>query len=135
MKELLNQFIALLDLRTVISYLTVGMITAIIYFSLFGFLYGGLHVDYRIAVTICYSLSVLIHFTANRHFTFKKYGPRCLKHILKYAFTVSINYLITLSIMTWVVQILLLPPYFGVLLAIAATVGTGYLTAKFWVFK
>lgn len=46
-----------------------------------------------------------------------------------------INYLITILIVEFSVKLLLLSPYFGVVIAVGVTVVSGYLMLKFWVFQ
>ncbi len=135
MKNFFMKFIDIIDLRMAISYMIVGLCSAIVYLCTFGFFYEIKHLDYRIAVSIGYLASILIHFTANRRFTFKSHGFNFYKHLCKYLCIILINYLITLSITCLVVEYFMLPAYIGVGCSIGITVGIGYVTAKFWIFR
>lgn len=120
--------------RSLLSFLTVGAIAAVINFSTFSFLWGLLKINYPFAVSVAYVLSVVFHFFANRRFTFKSSGAHFMPQIRKYLVMVGVNYLITLAVMFIVVETLGFSPYLGTISAIAMTVGIGYLMARFWVF-
>jgi len=131
----LKRIISEIDMRSVVLFLTVGALTAVLYFSIFAYLWRVAHLHYRLAISIAYFTSILFHFTANRFVTFKSHGADFTKHVVKYLIMVMVNYLITLLVVHFVVVGLALSPYLGVISAIGATVGTGYLMAKFWVFR
>lgn len=121
--------------RSIITFLMVGALAAVINFSTFSFFWGFCKINYQIAISISYLLSVIFHFTANRRFTFNSHRERFLPQISRYLVMVGINYAITLLVMYYVVAMLHLSPYLGTIAAIGMTVGTGYLMAKFWVFS
>ena len=132
---LINKLIASIDKRTFIYYVSVGGSAAIINFLIFGLFYDIFGLNYKIAVSFGYIISTSFHFTANRYFTFRSYGKDLSSHLVKYLTMVLINYLITLLIMYFVVSVLNLNPYFGLVCAIGTTFMSGYLMAKCWVFK
>lgn len=134
MNRKIHQFISQ-NKRSIALFCLVGATTALLNFSVFGLLWHLLQINYRIAVTCSYALSALFHFTANRRFTFKSHGADLHAHICKYLVMILINYTITLCVMHIVVEIFTLSPYFGVACSIATTFGTGYLLAKYWVFR
>lgn len=137
----INKFISLpqtllrlIDARTFTFFLSVGALSAISYFVSFALIDHLAHVNYKIGVSLAYVISVLVHFTGNRILTFQSHGSDFARHIVRYLSMVILNYLITLIIMHIVVSDLHITPYFGITCSIAATVGSGYLLAKFWVF-
>lgn len=132
---IIEKYFRLLDKKTVIFFLIVGASSALSYFLSFALLYSVLNLNYKIAVTIAYVISILVHFTGNRVFTFQQHGANLMQHVSKYLVMVLINYVITLVIMHIVVQNLHIIPYIGLAISIAATVGTGYLMSKYWVFS
>lgn len=131
----IDKLISLLDKRSVVYYLTIGTLSAVVYFTAFALLYNLLKVDYKIAVSIAYFLSAIFNFLANRYFTFQSHGKDLFLHLIKYTAMLAINYLITLAVVRFIVENLELSPYLGILGAIALTVGSGYLMAKYWVFQ
>lgn len=120
---------------SLVVYLLVGCLTAAIYFSLFALLWQVLGVNYKLAVSVTYMLSVLFHFTMNRRFTFKAHGKDLVQQLLRYACMITINYFVTLAVMYLVVEILQVTPYAGVLLAIFVNVNTNFIMSRFWVFR
>lgn len=113
----------------------VGVLSAIIYFLVFALFYDVIHINYKVAVTIAYMASVILHFLANRSFTFKDRNGTLSLHLMKYLFVLLTNYCITLLIVSYVVGSLLLSPYIGILISIITTASSGYLLLRFWVFK
>ena len=121
--------------KSIFSFLTVGAIAAVINFLTFSFFWGFLKINYQIAVSIAYVLSVVFHFNANRYFTFKSHAMNFIHQIKKYLVMVGVNYVVTLLVVHHVVAVLSLSPYIGSMAAILMTVGSGYLMSKFWVFS
>lgn len=123
------------NISTIMSYLTIGMLTALIYFSCFTVLWKLMGMNYQIVTSIAYALAVLFHFTTNRYFTFKSQGANLLQHITKYSMTIIINFIITLIIMYIAVEFLKVSPYIGMLLSISITVCTGFFLSRYWIFR
>lgn len=109
--------------------------TACIYFSLFALFWQLLGMNYQVAVTITYLLAVLFHFSANRRFTFKAHGANLMQHLGKYACMVAINYLITLAMMHFIVEVLHFTPYAGLILSVFANTNANFLMSRYWVFR
>lgn len=125
----------LTDKIIITSFLSVGFITAVFYYSLFNFLWKICELNYSIAVTIAYLIAITLYFIANRHFTFKSKNTALTYQFSKFITMVILNYVITLIIVNRTVNILLLPPSFGVILAIFTTTIFNYFISKFWVFR
>ncbi len=121
--------------RSIASFLTVGALSAIVYFSVFSLLWKVLEVNYNIAITIAYILSVIFHFNANRYFTFKSHGKKILQHLIKYFIMLLFNYAVTLVIVYIIVEHLYLSPYLGIVISIGTTMNTGYLLSRYWIFQ
>lgn len=121
--------------RSIATFLTVGLLSAMVYFSSFTFLWKICEVNYTVSVSLSYVLSIIFHFNANRYFTFKSRNKKVLHHLVKYLIMVFFNYLVTLLIVNIVVEKLTLSPYIGIVLSIAATMNTGYLISRYWVFQ
>ncbi|MHB1947163.1 MAG: GtrA family protein [Gammaproteobacteria bacterium] len=130
----LRKFIAK-NKSSILSFSLVGLLTAAIYFSLFTLLWKILNVNYNIAISIAYLIAIVFYFFTNRHFTFKSNLHPMQGQAFKFLGMVIINYLVTLSVVHSSVELLTLPPYIGMILAIGTTTILSYLIAKFWVFK
>ena len=135
MNKVAAYFYKWIDYPSAIKFLAVGATSALVYFLSFSVLWHFIHFTYQIAVSIAYALSVVVHFTANRRITFRAHGHALAAQLTKYFVMVAINYGITLWIMHGIVTNLNLTPYLGIMCSIALTVATGYLMAKFWVFR
>lgn len=123
------------ELFTLFCYLTVGCITALIYFALFALLWQFLGINYKLAVSITYIASVLFHFSANRRFTFKAHGSQLLRQAIKYSCMIGFNYFVTMTTMSIVVEIFHLTPYIGLILAVMANVTINFIVSRYWVFQ
>jgi putative flippase GtrA len=120
--------------RSMLLFPIIGALTAVVYFSLFNLMWYLLNIDYRIAVSIAYVTAATFQFFANRNLTFRSCGHRVLFQMIKYVVMVLINYVITMIVVHFVVEVLKLPPPVGVVAAIATTVVSGYLLSRYWVF-
>lgn len=129
----LYQFI-LTDKRTILSFLTVGGITAGINFIFFSICYGFFHLYYQLAVSIAFIVGVFFHFNANRCFTFKSRAVHFQHQIPRYVVLLMLGYFLTLFITYHVVERVHFSPYVGYVAAIGVTVTINYLLSRFWVF-
>lgn len=134
MKEQIKKITLSLDFRTLFIFLIVGALTALIYFTSFAFLWNLNHINYKIAVSISYTLAVVFQFTANFKFTFESDNCCLFKKIMRYLAVILINYFITLGVVHVAVENLLLSPYIGIVFSVGITVVVGYLLARFWIF-
>lgn len=119
--------------KSILLFLTVGTLSAIVNFVSFTLLWKIM--DYRIAVSIAYVLSVIVHFSANRNLTFNSRDTNMLQQLPRYLTTIILNYFITLSVVHVVVETFNQSPYLGIFCSIGATVGVSYTLLRFWVFR
>lgn len=120
---------------SIILFLFVGTLCAIVNLTSFSLLWHTLHINYTAAVSCAYFFSVLVHFTANRHLTFKDHSTTFFPQIQRYLIMLLTNYLLTLIIVHVVVETLHFSPYIGIISAIGCTVGINYFMSRFWVFQ
>ena len=121
--------------RELLTYLTVGGLTFLIYFGFIALTLEMLSFDYRVGVSVAYVFAVSFHFFANRMFTFRAAEDRLIHHSIRYVGVLLVNYLITMAVVSFLVGRMGLSPYFGAAFAIVVTVGVGYFASKFWVFR
>ena len=124
------------ELRTFSFFAFFGIATAAVNFAFLALCLEILGVEYRIAVSSSYIIGVLFHFSMNKMITFNQNtlsGTR--QQFFRYIVLVAINYVITLLIVMLAVEVFGLLPYHGVLLSMGATVITGYIISRSWVFK
>jgi len=120
---------------SIASFVTVGILAATVHLTSFHILWKILQLHYRVAVSIAYVFSVLVHFFANRHFSFRNHSTKITAQLPRYLFMLTINYLVTLAVVSFAVEILQVQPYIGILLAIGCTVNISYILFRFWVFQ
>lgn len=116
----------------------VGALTAILYFSLFSLLWYGFKIHYGIAVSIAYLTSATFQFFANQRYTFQNREKRWHKifyQMVRYVIMVLINYVITLAVVYFVVEVLRFSPPVGVVVTVGITVFSSYLLSRYWVFS
>lgn len=116
-------------------FLVVGILTAGIYFALFTIFWKFLFIDYRISVSIAYIASVIFQFHMNRNVTFKSLDNKITNQIIKFIILLLINYVLTLMIVTTLVNKLLLSPYLAIICSLSVTTIIGFMLSRLWVFK
>jgi len=120
--------------RSILFFLFVGTLAAAVNFASFTFLWKFISLNYQIALSVAYILSVIVHFVANRWLTFQSHRTHFLLQMPRYLTMIFINYLITLGVTRVVVEILHMTPYLGILFAIGVTINTSYFMLRYWVF-
>lgn len=120
--------------KQILSFLTVGLLTAICYFSLFSATWKWMHIDYKIAVSFSYITAAFFQFLANRYITFKSGSENIFYQLLKFIVLAGINYVLTLIIVITLVSGLSFYPYIAVIISIGVTVISGFLISKLWVY-
>src|SRR6476469_8612098 len=83
--------------RQLAKFVFVGVLTFGINFSMFHVFYGLANLDYRIAVSAAYAITVLCHFLLHRFFTFEAAEQQLVTNVGKYAAMLGLNYTITIS--------------------------------------
>lgn len=113
----------------------VGATTAGIYFFVLWGADSVLGFNYILAVSAAYVISTAFHFLANRHFTFAAIDDKRTSQLVRYSAMWVFNYLITIVVVSVCVERYLLSPYVGVCISVLFTMITGYILARYWVFK
>ncbi len=122
--------------KQVFLFLSVGGASAVVNFFSFYLAFNVCGMNYKIAASIAYALSVAAHFIGNHTITFREREPVDVSpRLKKYAVLLLVNYCVTLFTVTASVNWLHLSPYAGIVLAIAVTVIIGYMLSQKWVFK
>lgn len=93
------------------------------------------NLKYIVIVSVAYIVSTIFHYLANRHFTFGAVKDRHRHQIIRYMAMWTVNYLITIVIVSVCVERFQFSPYIGVCISVAFTVFIGYFLARYWVFK
>ncbi|WP_145573394.1 GtrA family protein [Yersinia alsatica] len=118
------------------KFLLVGGMTMAIYFLFIWVMKTFIGLSYLFTVSLAYFISVLFHFFANKYFTFSISTLGESKAIIvRYLFLLILNYFITISIVGFCVDVLYFSTYISVCISAVFTMCTGYLLARYWVFK
>ena len=113
----------------------VGLVTFGIYISSFHLFYGLFSLDYKIAVSLAYLVTVICHFLLHRVFTFSA-GEQYLMHNAgKYLLMLALNYAIAMTVVWLVVEVVGVSPYIGVVASTAATASASFFIMKYFVFR
>jgi putative flippase GtrA len=137
-RHLLIEFYQFINTHKVamLLFASVGALSALTNFMCFTLFWKLVGLNYQLAVSIAYVISVLVHYIGNRNLTFKSTGENnLLSQLAKYLMLVIFNYCITLIVMHITVKKLLLSPFLGIIFAIGVTVMNGYLLSYFWIFR
>ena len=113
----------------------VGIFTLGIYSLTFHIFYAYVQLDYRIAITIAYLITVSTHFLLNRRYTFANTNTTVMPSLLKYSMMLAVNYLLILLIMWLLVDILKCTPYLGLILPSLIGAFTSFMIMKYFVFS
>jgi putative flippase GtrA len=117
------------------KFVVVGVLTFGVNFLMFHLFYGLGKLDYRVSVSLAYAITVLCHFSLHRFFTFEAAEQQLVHNAGRYVAMLGLNYAITLSMAWFVVEVLNLSPYFGVVGSTLATAGTSFFVMKYFVFR
>jgi putative flippase GtrA len=121
--------------RQLAKFIIVGLLTFGINFSMFHLFYALGDLDYRISVSLAYGITVVSHFLLHRFFTFDAAGQQLFRNLGKYLAMLVLNYGITIAMAWFVVEVIGLSPYFGVIASTAATACSSFFVMKYFVFE
>lgn len=124
-----------MEVRRLIRFGTVGAATAVLYFGLLALFLHYWRMDYRFAVTIAYIISVGFHFLSNRRFTFDAQQHSAFVQLARYLILVGLSYVLTISIVAFVVERMKVDVMWAVAAAVAATTVIGFLASRYWIFR
>ena len=113
----------------------IGTLLFSVNFLIFHLFYGVFNLDYRISISIAYATGVLLHFALHRKYTFRASSQQLAQTAGKYFLMLLLNYLLTLAVSWFVVEVGRLPPSFTVVASTTVTTGTGFFMMKYFVFK
>ena len=117
-----------------LRFIIVGLVTFALNFFLVWLFYGKAALDYRMAVSYAYFITVVTHFILNRSFTYRHKAGSVVPVTAKYCAMLFVNYGLTLSITTATVELLRLTPYYGIVFSTFATALSSFLLMKHFVF-
>lgn len=120
--------------KQIVKFTSVGFTTFGIYVLSFHIFYGHIKLDYRVAVSIAYIITIISHFLLHRTFTYHATEQALIHNIWKYLLMLVINYFITLIVIWFVVDIINHSPYIGLIASTAVTAFISFFAMKYFVF-
>lgn len=117
-----------------IRFIIVGLVTFGLNLLMVWLFYGKVALDYRMAVSYAYFITVVAHFLLNRTFTYRHKAGSVAHATAKYFLMLFVNYGLTFSISTATVEYLRLTPYHGVIFSTFGTALSSFLLMKHFVF-
>ena len=121
-------------IKQTIAFLLAGGASTGLYFGLLAFTHEWLQWQLLHALTFAYVCAVTFHFFMNRRITFSAHADDVVPQIARYLAMAFLNYLITVAVV-WLLQShWSLNLYFATACAVVATMISGFLLMKRWVF-
>jgi putative flippase GtrA len=124
--------------KEVVSYLVFGILTTLVNIISYGFLTKFIHLDYKLATTIAWLLSVLFAFVTNKLYVFNSKELKIktlVKELFSFLFFRFISYLIDIGMMILMVEWLMLDDIFAKVMANIVVVIMNFFASKFFIFK
>lgn len=125
----------IVNIHSVFKFLTVAIGTVSVYFFVMIVLLNIIQVKYTVSISGAYMAGAIFNFFANRKFTFNAQHKHIKIQTIRYIILLLINYLLTLIVAQFVVEILSLSAYIGAMLAIVCTAIVTYFSLGLWVFN
>ena len=117
-----------------VKFAGIGFLTFGINFLAFHIFFSVLRLDYRLAVTFAYMITVISHFLLHRYFTFGASEQKIERNLFKYAVMLTLNYVIIISVVWLVTDVMKGSPYIGLILSTAVTASFSFFFMKYFVF-
>jgi putative flippase GtrA len=113
----------------------VGFTTFGIYVSTFHLSYDSFQLDYKLAASIAYIITITSHFLLHRLFTFSAMGQEVGHNMWRYVLMLAINYVIMMIVMWLTITVINTSPYLGLVASTSITMVLNFLMMKYFVFS
>ncbi|NBX85322.1 MAG: GtrA family protein [Gammaproteobacteria bacterium] len=124
-----------LTLLQIFRFGSIGILILIFNYLSFETCYSLLNIDYRIAVSVAYVFSVLLHFFLNKRFTFEMHHTQSSLYIIRYLIMLGVNYIAVMFLTHFIVETLHQSPRFIYIISPFITSTISFSMMKFFVFK
>ena len=121
------------NLREVLTFGIIGILCFVINISLIWTF--NHYFEYKITVTLAYFPTVLFHFLCHKYITYVDKINKLRKNLFFYVIMLFINYFLSLSIVSFTINILSLSIFYGALFSNFVIPIFSYTFMKFIVFK
>ncbi|WP_045518249.1 GtrA family protein [Neobacillus niacini] len=126
------------DKRQIVNYLIFGVLTTFINIVTYGFLTKALHIDYKLATTIAWLVSVLFAFITNKLYVFNSKELTVvllIKELMSFLFFRLISYGIDIALMILLVEWLEADDLFSKVISNVVVVIINYVASKQIIFN
>jgi len=117
-----------------LRYMLIAAVTFCAYFVFLYFWTSLVHASYPVAVGISYGAALVIHFLANRSYTFRSGASAIRGQLLRYLITALLNYFVQILVIYTLFQLLGVNFYLAALVAVCANLVVGFVLQHNWVF-
>ncbi len=124
--------------KSTISYLIFGLLTTVVNIVTYAFLASFLNVDYKLATTVAWILSILFAFITNKLFVFNSKEITfvlMVKELVNFVIFRLLSLLVDIIIMFIIIDLLLWNDLFAKVIANGVVVVMNYFTSKNITFK
>ena len=121
--------------RQIFRFGSIGILILIFNYLSFETCYSLLNIDYRIAVSVAYVFSVLLHFFLNKRFTFEMHHTQSSSYVIRYLMMLGVNYVAVMFLTHFIVETLHQSPRFIYIISPFITSIISFSMMKFFVFK
>lgn len=111
----------------------VGGTSAIVDISSLYCLSNVLDISDFVSISISYLLGLIVNYYLHTYFTFKKSASK--SNLIKFIIVVCINYIITISLVSILVNVLLVGLILSKVITLPIIAVTGFLLSKLWVYN
>ena len=118
----------------ILRFILVGCVTFCLNICLTWVFYDGLNIDYKIAISIAYGFTVVMHFSLNKFFTFNSAKHSIVNDGIRYALMLLVNYLVTLVLSIIFVGMFGLSPYLSIMISTIVIASSSFLLMRHLIF-
>lgn len=115
-------------------YLFTAGVSFVIYFAAIFLFFSIAQLPYMFAVAGAYVITLAVHFSMNRAFTFNSANPAVLRQLVRYAATALLNYFVQIGVIYLLFVRWHADFYLATLAGLIANLAVGFFLLRRWVF-
>lgn len=115
-------------------YLLTAGVSFVIYFVAIFVFFSIAQLPYMLAVAVAYVITLAVHFSMNRSFTFNSANPAVLRQLIRYGATALLNYFVQIGVIYLLFSRWHADFYLATLVGLIANFAVGFFLLRRWVF-
>ena len=115
-------------------YLLTAGVSFVVYFACIFIFFSVIQLRYPFAVAVAYVITLAVHFSMNRRFTFRSGNPALAGQVARYLATAALNYFVQIAIIYVLYAAWHLNFYFATFVGLLANLAVGFSLLWAWVF-